>query len=214
MLHKALAVIGLLALSMPALAGDPPPMRSVEITPEKAAQGAKLFQLCTPCHGTSGADRVPRAALLTAQSFLEAASDEMIITTIKGGRPGTAMAAWAGVLDRGQMESIVAYLRTQTKTEPAKLDESPLKGDGGEGAKLFMRSCVQCHNMRGGYREWGTGILRKPFLDTVTNGYLRYMIKNGKTGTAMQGFASGPLPELTLSDAQIEHVITFLRSLP
>ncbi len=214
MLHKVLAVLGLMVLSGAAYAAEPAPMRTVKVTPEKAAQGAKLFQLCTACHGTSGDDRIPRAALLTSKTFLEAASDDMIIQTIKSGRPGTAMAGWSGVLDQSQMEAVVAYLRTQTPSEPATLDEKPLKGDAGEGAKLFMRSCVQCHNMRGGYREWGTGILRKPFLDSVSNGYLRYLIKKGKSGTAMQAFANGPLPELTLSDAQVEHVVTFLRSLP
>lgn len=211
MLKRMFAFVGFICLTFPAMAE---PMRTVEVTPEKAAAGAKLFQLCTPCHGTEGKQRAPRAALLTSKTFLEAASDKMLIETMTKGRPGTAMTAWANVLKPEQMEQVVAYLRTQTKTEPAKLDESPLKGDAGDGAKLFMRSCVQCHNMRGGHREWGTGILRRPFLDTVSNGYLRYMIRNGKSGTSMQAFAQGPLPELTLTKDQIEHVVAFLRSLP
>jgi mono/diheme cytochrome c family protein len=211
MIKQMVAALGLICLAFPAWAE---PMRTVEVTADKAAAGGKLFQLCTPCHGVQGKARAPRAALLTSKTFLAAASDKMIISTITNGRPGTAMTGWANVLKPEQIEEIVSFLRTETKVDAAKLNEGPLTGDAGEGAKLFMRSCVQCHNMRGGHREWGTGILRRPFLNNVTNGYLRYMIKNGKAGTSMQAFANGPLPELTLTPEQVEHVVAFLRSLP
>jgi mono/diheme cytochrome c family protein len=199
-------------LSLLATTAMAEPMRTVKVTPEKAATGAKLFSLCAPCHGVNGKDRVARAADLTSKTFLEAASDAFLTTTIKNGRPGTAMVAWSNVLDDAQVEALVAYLRHTAPTEAAKLDESPSKGDAGEGAKIFMKSCVLCHNMAGGHREWGTGILRKAFLSQVSNGYMRYIITKGKSGTAMQGFAgNSPLPELNLNASQVEHVIAFLR---
>jgi mono/diheme cytochrome c family protein len=188
-------------------------MRTIEITPAKAEQGKALFSLCAPCHEPAEGQTVAHAAHLDSKTFLEAASDAMIVDTILKGRPGTAMVAWSPVLTKVQAEAIVAYLRDRTKTQPAKLDESPVKGDTGRGAEVFVQSCVTCHNMSGGHREWGTGILRKGFQAAVTPGYLRYIIKHGKSGTAMQPFAKGtsPLPELNLTPQQIEDVVTFLR---
>ncbi|MCB9539233.1 MAG: c-type cytochrome [Myxococcales bacterium] len=188
-------------------------MRTVEVTPDKVEQGKALFSLCAPCHAPAEGQTVAHAAHLDSKTFLEAASDSMIVDTILKGRPGTAMVAWSPVLTKAQAEAVVAFLRDRTKTQPAKLDESPVKGDTGRGAEVFVKSCVTCHNMSGGHREWGTGILRKGFQAAVTPGYLRYIIKHGKSGTAMQPFAKGtsPLPELNLTPEQIEDVVTFLR---
>ena len=205
-------ILSVFVLSLLTSTAAAEPMRTVKVTPEAAATGAKLFSLCAPCHGINGKDRVARAADLSSTTFLEAASDSFLKTTIKNGRPGTAMVAWSNVLDEAQVDALVSYLRHQTPTEPATLDESPTKGDAGEGAKIFMKSCVLCHNMAGGHREWGTGILRKAFLSQVSNGYPRYIITKGKSGTAMQGFAgNSPLPELNLNAEQVENVIAFLR---
>ena len=59
----------------------------------------------------------------------------------------------------------------------------------------------------------GTGIGRAGFLDSVSNGYLRYVIKHGKSSTPMRPFAAGSkVAVANLSDSQIEDVIAFLRA--
>ncbi len=68
-----------------------------------------------------------------------------------------------------------------------------------------------------GYLEGaeGTAICLKGFLDKASNGFLRYTIAHGKTGTNMKGFGkkdSGAARLLTKSE--IDDVISFLRENP
>ncbi len=75
--------------------------------------------------------------------------------------------------------------------------------------------CVGCHGRTGaGYQETanGTGIRRKVFLDEVSNGYLRYIIENGKSQTKMRPL--GPDSQVAVANLEknlIEDVITFMR---
>ncbi len=189
--------------------------RTVRIAPDTVPKGKTAFATCAACHGEHGEGKVGAAPALTSKSFLEAASDEMLLTTIKNGRPGTTMVAWKDTLEKGTPEAIVAFLRATTKTEPAKLDESPLKGDAAKGEELFHAICANCHGRTGaGYQESGsgTGIGRKGFLDVASNGYLRYIIKHGKSGTQMKSFAKESRTAVAnLSDQEIEDVIAYLR---
>jgi len=193
----------------------PQNVRTVTVTPDAVAKGKAAFATCAGCHGEQGEGRVGTAPTLTSKSFLEAASDEMLLATIKDGRPGTTMIAWKETLEKGTPEAIVAYLRSTVKTEPAKLDESPPKGDATKGGALFLSICATCHGRTGaGYQESGSGsgIGRKGFLDHASDGYLRYIIKHGKSGTQMKSFAKESRTAVAnLTDEQIEDVIVYLR---
>lgn len=193
-------------------AGEP---RTVQVEPWAVAQGKGLFAQCAPCHGQSAEGRVGFAPSLASKSFLETATDDMLIRTIKKGRPGTTMISWESSLNDGQVRSIVAYLRSLTPTEPAALDESPLRGDADRGGKVFSDICRMCHGNTGaGYQESvsGTGIGRKVFLDEVSDGYLRRIIRRGKSGTPMRAFSTKTVTAVAnLTDQEIEDVIAFLR---
>ena len=179
------------------------------------AQGEGLFATCSACHGTVGEGRTGIGPRLNSASFLAAASDRFLINTIADGRAGTTMIPWKSSYNAEQISSLVAYIRTFSAAEPAELDESPLRGNANEGATIFVGICSGCHGRTGaGYQETanGTGIGRKAFLDTVSNGFLRYIIKHGKTDTPMRGFAEGSkVAVANLSDADIENVIAYLR---
>lgn len=71
---------------------------------------------CVACHGISGKGDgpigqalVPPAANLTR---LDGKSDEAILTTLKDGRPGTAMAGWKSHLNQTELHDLLAFLRT------------------------------------------------------------------------------------------------------
>ena len=110
----------------------------------------------------------------------------------------------------------MAFLRSLNETDPAPLDESPNRGDATKGATLFREICSACHGRTGaGYQETanGTGIGRKAFLDEASDGFLRYIIRHGKSDTAMRGFATGdPIAVANLTDDDIENVIAYLRA--
>ena len=213
-LMTTIAVLGLTALPAVAKTGA----RTIKITAEKVEKGSRLYTLCAACHGSAEGEKqamkkTPKAALLTSKTVLEATTDAELILAIEEGRAGTAMAGWKDVLTRDQTESIIAMLRALNETKPAKLNNGPLKGDAENGAKVFARSCGICHKRgEASYREWGTGIVYKAYLSQVSNGFLRHIIANGASGTSMKGFQKGlPLPEMNLSDQQIDDVIAYLR---
>ena len=190
--------------------------RTIEVTKEKAAEGEEAYMDCASCHGAKGEGKVGMAPSLVSTSFLEAASDEMLVDTISRGRVGTTMIAWQEDLEPKQIESVVAFLRSMNPTEPAMLDESPVAGNAERGEKVFTAVCATCHGRAGaGYQESGsgTGIGRKVFLDVVTDGYLRHIIKNGKSGTAMGAFAEKSRTAVAnLTNQEIEDTITYLRN--
>lgn len=189
--------------------------RIVKVNDFRIAEGKRQFSQCAPCHGERGEGRVGMAPSLASKSFLEAASDQMLIDTIKNGREGTTMVPFGDKLEQHQVEGLVAYIRSLQPTKPALLDESPLDGNVERGSAVFSSICATCHGRKGaGYQESGsgTGIGRKVFLSTVSNGYLRYIIKNGKSGTPMKAFAGESRTAVAnLSQQQIEDVIAYMR---
>jgi hypothetical protein len=59
----------------------------------------------------------------------------------------------------------------------------------------------------------GTGIGRKSFLNSVSNGFIRYLTNHGKSHTPMRPFAyDSKVAVANLTGQQIEDVIAFLRS--
>ena len=181
------------------------------------AEGETLYKTtCIGCHGMTGEGMVGIAPRLASASFLAAASDEMLVKTITQGRPGTTMAPWGAALQERQVHAIVGYLRSLAPHEPAKLNEAPLAGDVTRGGDVYARICSTCHGKHGaGYQESssGTGIGRKVFLDTVTDGFLRHIIKQGKSGTKMRPFdEKAPTAVANLNDQEIEDVIAYLRN--
>ena len=126
------------------------------------------------------------------------------------------MPGWGTTLDRGEVESVIAYMRSWQEVEPAELDEEPCEGDAEAGAERFREICAACHGLSGGgYQETsnGTGIGRSAFLADVSNGYLRYIVEHGKSNTPMRPFGR---PEATavanLTPDDIENVIAHLRA--
>ena len=206
--------IGLLA-SATVHAGSETPPRTIEVTPKKAGAGKLVYQRCAPCHGSEAEGRVGIAPRLASKTFLQAASDAMLVATISNGRAGTTMIPWGAAMKAAEMEQVIAWLRYETPTEPVKLDESPVRGSAKEGEKLYRDICAMCHGRSGaGYQESGsgTGIGRAAFLDTVSDGFLRFIIKNGKSDTGMRPFSRKSFAAVAnLTDQQIEDVISYLR---
>jgi cytochrome c oxidase cbb3-type subunit 3 len=190
-------------------------MRDVESTPALVAAGRTSFQPCAACHGEDARGRTGQGPALNSPSFLAAASDDFLRRTILHGRAGTTMPPWPS-LEGEAVSGIIAYLRSLAETEPAELNEGPLNGDVEAGGQVFASICAGCHGRTGaGYQETsnGTGIGRRAFLSDVSNGFLRYIIENGKTETQMHGFAADePIAVANLTHDEIENVIAYLRA--
>ena len=185
-------------------------------TPESIAKGKELFETrCHSCHGIDGMGKMGLGPAVASETFLAAATDKMLLTTVAVGRPGTTMIPWKSSMKPEEIQAVVAYLRSMTPHEPAKLDESPLRGDLETGEGIYRTICGACHGSSGaGYSEAGagTGIGRKAFLDTVTDGYIRYLVNHGKSGTQMRPFQlKASTAVANLSQEEIDSVIEYLR---
>ena len=94
-----------------------PVVQSSESGSGHAEKGKHVFGIyCENCHGVSGKgdgpigpSLVPPAANLT---LLGKKSDEDILSTIRKGRPGTAMPSWKNDLSAQEILDVLAYIRT------------------------------------------------------------------------------------------------------
>ncbi len=190
--------------------------RWVEASDKKIELGKATYGMCMGCHGQDAAGRIGIGPRIASKTYLAAASDDFLARTIKQGRSGTTMIPWENVLNDQQVEALIAFLRSRHPVEPAVLDESKLEGAVENGERIFRSVCSGCHGRSGaGYQETanGTGIGRKAFLDSASNGFIRYIVSYGKSQTKMRGFASKNLTAVVnLSDQEIDDTIAYLRA--
>ena len=203
----------------PGDAGEPAvhdAMRWVESTPRAIELGKSTFGTCMGCHGTDGVGRIGIGPRIASETYLQAASDDFLVRTIKEGRTGTTMIPWGAAFNDETIHALVAYLRSLSPVEPATLDESALAGDPAKGAVVFRNICSGCHGRSGaGYQETanGTGIGRKVFLDTASNGFIRFIVGQGKSQTKMRGFAADNITAVAnLTPEEIDDTIAYLRA--
>lgn len=132
------------------------------------AQGEKVFNsTCATgyCHGTKGvAAGAPR---LAARGFDRA----YIETTVSRGISGTAMPAFATVLDRGDLAAVVTYvssLNGNAGATAATGSQLPLPAEAARGRELFFEAtrgfarCATCHEVGGFGLPVTTSIARVP----------------------------------------------------
>ncbi|HWP66154.1 MAG TPA: c-type cytochrome [Candidatus Limnocylindria bacterium] len=189
---------------------------------EFATDGATLYgTFCAACHGPNGEGmRYPGMAAFPAignPDFLAVASDRFIADTVRHGRPGRRMPAWGeaeGGLRPAEIDAVVAHVRTFAPDVPAPDDAEPwrwARGDAAEGARLYAEACASCHGERGEGRE-GPALANPRLLASATDTYLVATIRRGRTGTAMPAFGSPSPTHRVLDDAEIESIVTFMRS--
>ncbi|MDP2318893.1 MAG: c-type cytochrome [Acidobacteriota bacterium] len=188
---------------------------------EFTSDGATLFgAFCAGCHGREGqghrAVGMPAFPSVANPDFLAVAPDALVAETILRGRPGRRMRGWGDGstgLGPDDAEALVAHLRTLGKT-PAPVDGRPARwasGDLAAGRRLFAASCSGCHGPAG---KGGDGpALNNPVLQQfATDTYFVETIARGRRGTSMAGFLDPSPVRPALSRAEIESIVTFIRS--
>lgn len=188
---------------------------------EFRADGATLYgTFCAACHGPDGQGMryagMPPFPAIGNPDFLALATDDFVRETIRQGRPGRRMPAWAG--DTGlrpeEIDAVVAYVRGLAGVVPSH-DPRPARwaqGDVAVGEWLYKRNCETCHGLDGRGGE-GPALANPVLQSTATDTYLFETIRQGRRGTAMEGFAAGSPTRPTLSPAEIEAIVAFLRTL-
>lgn len=188
---------------------------------EFTTDGETLYgSFCAACHGPVGQGMQYAGTTVFPAignpDFLALASDAFIRETVRQGRPGRRMPAWAsptGLRD-DEIERVVAYVRELGGVRP-ETDPKPVRwvaGDPAVGEDLFTRYCESCHGAKGIGKE-GPALGNPVLLSTATDTYLFETVKRGRRGTTMEGFNRPSPTRPALSDEEIEAVITYLRGL-
>jgi cytochrome c oxidase cbb3-type subunit 3/ubiquinol-cytochrome c reductase cytochrome c subunit len=189
---------------------DGGPTMTAEERAALVARGGELYgRMCAVCHGARGEGYVAdQAPSLSHPELLSSVSDEFLRFSIAIGRQGTKMSAWqadqGGPLTSDDVTAIVTTMRSWQKTPPLALDERPPSGDREQGKVIFERECARCHGASGPYVR----IRNRQWLAHASPGFIRHAIRKGRPGTEMAPFESA------LGEQGIEHVVTYLRSLP
>jgi len=201
----AAALVGLVTLTAGAPDCNDPLLTARE------EHGRELYQrMCAVCHGERGEGyKADQAPAIAHPAFLASATDELMRVAITDGRRGTTMSAWAtvrgGPLSRDDVTAVIAYIHALGPHARAKLDERVPTGDVARGAAIYKGTCAGCHGERG-IEGPNVHIGDAALLYTVSNGFLRHAIRDGREGTAMAGFARA------LGDGGVEDVVALLRS--
>ncbi|MCC7124589.1 MAG: c-type cytochrome [Acidobacteria bacterium] len=188
---------------------------------EFASDGATLYgAFCAGCHGKDGlglrAAGVATFPSVANPDFLAVAPDALIAETIRRGRPGRRMRAWSDAsigLRESDVPQLVAHLRTMAGT-PAPADPRPARWVAGNvetGRRLFERTCSGCHGAEGQGVD-APALNNAVLLAAGTDTYFTETIARGRRGTAMVGFAEPSPTHPTLTRAEIESIVTFIRT--
>lgn len=94
-------------------------LMSIPSSPELIADGQQLFNIaCKSCHGLDGYGTA-MAPAVNNQIFLSQTPDAAIYQIIAGGVPDTLMPAWGSRLTDRDIQSLVAFLRSNEPSAPS-----------------------------------------------------------------------------------------------
>jgi cbb3-type cytochrome c oxidase subunit III len=188
---------------------------------EFSTDGRTLYgTFCAACHGPRGEGmRYPGMTAFPAignPDFLAVASDRFITETVRHGRPGRRMPAWGdneGGLRPAEIEAVVAHVRSfgNAASPPESEPRRWVGADAAAGAELYAASCAGCHGKSGEGAE-GPALHNPVLLRSATDRYLVETIARGRRGTSMAAFAAGSTTHATLSAAEIESIVAFIRT--
>jgi len=183
-------------------------------------EGAMLYrQNCAVCHGADGDGGV--GIPLNLPDFLAVASDEYLRNTLRIGRPGRIMPAFANLGD-SEIEAVIGYIRSWSPQVAPVYSSEPLPGNPERGKVLYARHCISCHSDKG-HGGTGTGVtfsrpreapviapaLDNPgFQESVSDAMLKASLLRGRQGTPMPSIKA-----LGLKEKDADDLVAYLRTL-
>jgi mono/diheme cytochrome c family protein len=121
------------------------------------------------------------------------------------------MPAWRQ-LSSQDVADLIALLRSWQEEPARQLESKHVTGDWQNGQLLFTGMCASCH---GPQAEGAIGpqLSNPVFLETISDEVLVNWISFGRAGTQMRAFLRGKQGAASLSESQIEDIVTYLRYL-
>ena len=168
-------------------------------------RGRQLYvDNCTSCHGTRGEGGL--GLPLNSKALLTTASNQVLVETIKAGRPATTMPAWSqtngGPLTDEDIRQIVAFVRAWEPTAPdIKTDYVP---SASRGLTLFSSTCELCHGVDGKGGGSAPALNNSARLKSLADDWYQQTIANGRPAKGMPTWGT------VLSPNQIQDVVALI----
>jgi cytochrome c oxidase cbb3-type subunit 3 len=157
---------------------------------------------------------------LSLPAFLQSASDNYLISTIRHGRPGRVMPAF-NILSDAQVNALVSYIRSWLPGDAPVYSGAHIEGDKAQGKVLYAERCATCHgeNGEGGL---GTGITfsrprnqpimapalrNEGFLVSAPDQMIKDTLMHGRKGTPMSSYL-----KMGLKEQDIDNIVAYVRS--
>ena len=183
---------------------------------DREAGEPKFAAYCAGCHGTYGDGYmagVPGTGI-GLPGFLNVASDDYILQTLKLGRIGTPMQPFLGAtglanLSEDDAHDIIAHMRHLGETYPERM-KNQVAGPGNPsvGEVHYNINCSACHQVGGGGKiGFAPAVRNQDFLAIASDEFISKTIHEGRAGTGM--VARPDLPKQAVND-----IIAYLRAMP
>ena len=179
-----------------------------------AVDSATIYHdYCSVCHGEQGDGRSraidsmrPPPRDFTSSQAAVGLDRERMISAVRDGRPGTAMAAWSSQLSEAQITALVDYIRQ-------RFMGATTTADGERGRKLYAGNCSVCHGDNGEGAQWTRSSLNPPPRNFTTSSALELSrermlraVTYGRSDTAMPGFGT------RLAENDIAAIVDYVRA--
>ena len=173
-------------------------------------------QNCSGCHGIDGQGAL--AVAIGSPTYLAIADSATIRRVVEGGRPGTAMPAFAqnagGLLTETQIDILVGGMRDHWAKPAAPDSEKPpaysasQPGDAERGHNVFTTYCSSCHGSEEAAGRAGS-IVDSSYLALVSDQHLRTVTIIGMPALGAPDWR-GDVPGKPMSDADVTDVVAWL----
>lgn len=168
-----------------------------------------LYQkFCSSCHGEEGLGS--SAPALNKDGLLRTVDETYFINSIRNGRPMRGCPSFDKKISADEARLLARFIKGWQKEKTLKApahDVSPKKTERGE--DLFQL-CGGCHGLEG-EGAMGPPLLDPGFLKSISDTELRRTIMWGRPGTPMKGYLKGKGGLATLTEKEIDEIISYIR---
>jgi mono/diheme cytochrome c family protein len=185
----------------------------VELPPDIAVARVSLSSsgifsgLCAQCHGSKGEGGIGPS--LRSNVFQTNNTDQNIYDTINRGHAATSMIAWGEILDPGQIQQLVGYIRVLGRTPPDPSGTS--RTYIADVQSIFDAKCSSCHGSSGGWdaSSYNSVMTSGKHAPTVIAGdYKNSVLMQKILGTQTEGDIMPP--SSSLNDAEIQVILDWI----
>ncbi len=185
----------------------------VELPPDIAVARVSLSSsgiyagLCAQCHGPKGEGGIGPS--LRSSVFQSNNTDQNIYDIINKGHAATAMIAWGEILDPGQIQQLVGYIRLLGKVPPEP--SGTARTFSADVQSIFEAKCSSCHGSSGGWdaSSYNSVMTTGQHAPVVSAGdYQNSLLMQKILGTQTVGDIMPP--SSTLSDAEVQTILDWI----